>query len=268
MAQLYEREDMLFTLTNSYWGPLTSASVIAYPRGAIVNGTQTGVTTITVHPGNGIGTGQYFLLASSKTAVSTSRIFQVSGTPTDTSVVITGAAADFTDKAFLVNIGADPTLAYTGSTITTYTGPQSSDVTNTNATVTSDNSGTYRYYWNGTQVWELIKTSGGTVIGIRFVYGTPVALQDSAVLTLAANTITPRGSYHTVTPTGTLTTVTATAANVGQRLYLKAASGQTITINTGGNLKLTGSITLDANDVIELVYDGTNWCQVAYTSNA
>lgn len=276
MAKLYRRSDFAFTWdsTNSRFAPIAGGFVTTYDVGAVVNATQSGVTSVTVYPGNGFAATDYFLYCASTSSISTSRVFDVSAVSAaaaQDTITFTAPIASFDAGSYLLNLGADSTGAYTGSTITTYSGPDTAFTANTNSTVTISAGGTYEYWWNGAPAWELIRNSAGTPVLINFVPRMFEGTLDQGALVVSSNTIIPRWNYHTIDTSGgaqTITTITATGVHVGFILTLKSSTTTAANFNSGGNLKLSGNQIVDNNDVLQLVYDGTNWCQVAYTSNA
>lgn len=71
----------------------------------------------------------------------------------------------------------------------------------------------------------------------------------------------PTCDIHTVTGTTTVTSITATNFPVGKMLTLITAGS--VTFNDGNNLSLTGNLSMTANDTLTLIYDGTNFSQIA-----
>jgi hypothetical protein len=71
----------------------------------------------------------------------------------------------------------------------------------------------------------------------------------------------PTCDVHVVTGTTTITSILATNFPVGKVLIL-ITSGS-VTINDGNNLSLTGNLSMTANDTLALVFDGTNFSQLA-----
>jgi hypothetical protein len=71
-----------------------------------------------------------------------------------------------------------------------------------------------------------------------------------------------------VTGTTTVTTLTAGMVHAGRRVTLVFAAGATFDITDGSNLKMAGSATtLDADDTITFVCDGTNWHETGRSAN-
>jgi len=83
-----------------------AVDLIAYQRGAMVNGAQSTVNTVTVHGDHGLETDDKFLYALTYDNILYERVFTVSSS-TATTVTFSGDAFSFPDASFLVNIGAD-----------------------------------------------------------------------------------------------------------------------------------------------------------------
>lgn len=84
--------------------------------------------------------------------------------------------------------------------------------------------------------------------------------------------ITVTGSRHTVDTFGEVGAddlVTINGGVTGQLLILSSENtARIVTIKDGSNLKLQSHLPLDdPNDTITLIYDGTNWLEVAFTNN-
>ena len=88
-------------------------------------------------------------------------------------------------------------------------------------------------------------------------------------LASAATLTIPRGAeVVSVTGSTTVTSITASANHAGRRVTLLFASGATFDITDGSNLKLASSATtLDADDTITLICDGTNWYEAGRSAN-
>lgn len=71
----------------------------------------------------------------------------------------------------------------------------------------------------------------------------------------------PTCDIHGVTGTTTVTSITATDFPVGKMVtFITAASVQ---FSDGNNLSLTGNLSMTANDTLTLIFDGTNFSQIA-----
>jgi hypothetical protein len=140
--------------------------LIAYQRGARVNGSQENVNVVTVHGDHGIAIGDKFLYGLSSTNILTDRVFTASGS-TATTVTFSGAAFTFPDAAFLVNIGVDsvtvnadgswPLPIWDGSTVTMYS---DSVGDNSVARLLLPNDGEVFIWVNSTPFWGVARDSG------------------------------------------------------------------------------------------------------------
>lgn len=83
--------------------------------------------------------------------------------------------------------------------------------------------------------------------------------------TASASALAPRGLTTHVTGTTTITSITATNLKPGDVLTLIFDS--TAAINDGNNLVLAGNFTGDANRVLVLRYDGTNFYEQSRSTN-
>lgn len=81
----------------------------------------------------------------------------------------------------------------------------------------------------------------------------------------SAATITPTGNVFHVTGTTTITSVSATGLEAGTRITI--IFDGILTFTDGSNLVLAGNFVTTANDTITLVYDGTNWYEIARAIN-
>lgn len=90
----------------------------------------------------------------------------------------------------------------------------------------------------------------------------------------AGGAITPLYHFVRLLPNSgtsdTLTTINDTNATAGDRIILcNSSNTNTITISNSGNIKMSGSLTLDnIHDVAEFVYFGGNWRLVSFSNNA
>ncbi len=88
----------------------------------------------------------------------------------------------------------------------------------------------------------------------------------------AGFTLTWTSGYHVLTGTASrtsdVTTAITSGAFAGQILILQGTSDtNTIIIKNGANTKLTGDITLGAEDTLTLVWDGTKWVEITSSNN-
>jgi len=116
---------------------------------------------------------------------------------------------------------------------------------------------------------EIIENATDAVVSISaftgFVEATPVVVS-------AGSTITALGTYQPLTSSGAVTTSTTTAiadgVKVGQILILVNENGSdVITIDDGGNTKLSGDAVLGAGDTLFLIWDGADWLEIAQANN-
>ena len=110
-----------------------------------------------------------------------------------------------------------------------------------------------------------------------------ITLERQAILSVTGSTITPTGpaSYLPVVGSGgpkTVTTITAGSnVAVGSMLILEGTNDtNTVTIQDTGNVKLSCDIPpcsgsrsrpLGLNDVLTLIWDGTNWLELSWSNN-
>jgi hypothetical protein len=87
-------------------GVSSIATVSFQQQGAVVNGAQEAVNTVTVHSPNGLAVDDLFVYALDNRTVFMDRIFTCSARDS-TSVTFTGAAFTFPDKGVLINLGTD-----------------------------------------------------------------------------------------------------------------------------------------------------------------
>lgn len=145
-------------------------------RGAIVNGAQAGVNTVTVHSPHEFATDDKFIYAETRTNLQshTSRVFTVSSA-TETTVTFSGATFSFPDKALLVNLGADTggvqqndgtysKLNYDAAAVTIYKEPQGVAAWSESKAAV-DPGGECGFWGSGQTVWAVAINSQG--IGIR-----------------------------------------------------------------------------------------------------
>jgi hypothetical protein len=100
--------------------------------------------------------------------------------------------------------------------------------------------------------------------------GTDVRVINNALPAIAetvasAATITLRPDMEFVVLSGS-TPVTAITASWPKRRVTFRSTGS-VTVTDGGNLNLAGNITLDSNDTLTLICDGTNWYETSRSTN-
>lgn len=81
----------------------------------------------------------------------------------------------------------------------------------------------------------------------------------------SATAIVPSGSSFHVSGTTNITSITATAVPSGTTLYI--IFDGVLTFTDGNNLKLAGNFVTTGDDTITLVFDGTNFYEVARSVN-
>jgi hypothetical protein len=80
-------------------------------------------------------------------------------------------------------------------------------------------------------------------------------------------TITPLGAYQPLSSAGTVNTASITVGAAGDVLTLVNIGSNSIVLTDTGTLKLSGNLTLGANDSVVLQSDGTNWNQLSTSNN-
>jgi len=152
--------------------PVSAFAVLE--RGAVVNGDQAAVNTVTVHEGHDFAGSDKFIYALARDNIRIDRIFTVSSV-TATTVVFSGATFTFPDKAYLINLGVDTggvvqndgtysKLEYDAAAITVYKDP-AGDAAWTDSQVPVDPGGEVGFYGDGRVLWGVALNTGG--LGIR-----------------------------------------------------------------------------------------------------
>lgn len=101
-------------------------------------------------------------------------------------------------------------------------------------------------------------------------------LNDATELTIASAIVTATQSYHVIDTEGDAATddlETINGGTTGQTLVISAINGaRTVVVKDsilGGNLRLTGDMSLDTvDDTISLIYDGSHWLETARADNS
>jgi hypothetical protein len=155
----WRRHNVLLVNSSSRpaWG--SSYTVNVFEPGAYVSGAQTLQTFI---PTQGINP---IITLNNKVIFETDASTFRQVTATSSSGIIVNQAVSVADNAAIVNLGADTgTTApnYDGSPLSIYSDPDL-QTTLSNAKATSDSLGEYTYYTSVPTLWELIRTSAGTV---------------------------------------------------------------------------------------------------------
>lgn len=105
------------------------------------------------------------------------------------------------------------------------------------------------------------------IVGIAVVYAqvgqTLRVHYTTMTATAGAITLSEGANFYAVAGTASVTSITARPS--GTVVWLMTTS--TDTLVDGSNLKLAGDFPGTANDVIQLVCDGTNWHEVSRSAN-
>ena len=88
-----------------------SYTVTAYENGAVANGAQSGVSTVTVHAGHGVAAADKIMVGVDEST------FRLVDSVTSTTIVLDSGTLDVDDDELIVNLGPD-----TGSTSPNYDG--------------------------------------------------------------------------------------------------------------------------------------------------
>jgi len=149
---------------------LPAGLVNCYARGAVVNGEQSFVNTVTVHAPHDIQTGQKFLYALSRTNIQTERIFTCTARAA-TTITFSGLPFSFTDKNYLVPLGADTggvlqadgsysKINWDGTTVVVTKDPTGSSAY-TSAAVPIEPGGELGFWSAESELWAVSRQIGG-----------------------------------------------------------------------------------------------------------
>jgi hypothetical protein len=108
-----------------------------------------------------------------------------------------------------------------------------------------------------------LTTGGAATIGtfLKLTAATAISVTNGAAFT-------PTASYQPLTSAGTVTpTIATSGVSTGTVLRLVNTSATSIVIQDTGTQVLGGDRTLGQNDVLLLLFDGTNWLEMAYANN-
>jgi len=105
----------------------------------------------------------------------------------------------------------------------------------------------------------VIAVRDDTASSIRSLLGGGAAVASATALPL------PTGNVFHVTGTTTITSITSTNFEAG--VVITLIFDGVLTFTDGVNLKLAGNFVTTADDTITLVYDGTNWYEIARSIN-
>lgn len=113
---------------------------------------------------------------------------------------------------------------------------------------------------------QFVTVNSSGVAGVRVkLNSTGITSLYSGAAVASAATITPTGNLFHVTGTTTITSVSGTGITAGTQITI--IFDGILTFTDGSNLKLVASMVTTADDTITLVYDGTNWYEVARAIN-
>jgi len=104
--------------------------------------------------------------------------------------------------------------------------------------------------------------TGGAVVGTDFNLA-----EQTAITVTQSGTLTPTGAYQPITAAGNLSFSTIADGTSGDVLTLINESNTTITITDTGTTMLSGNAALGQYDSITLLFDGTNWVELAQSDN-
>ena len=109
----------------------------------------------------------------------------------------------------------------------------------------------------------------------NYIKGGLVSLGDGEILTIKTGKISVNTSYHKIETEGAaatddLDTINSDNAVEGQLLVIKPVSGsRTVVVKNGtGNLEIGSDFTMSfLDDVITLIWSGTNWIELSRANN-
>lgn len=92
--------------------------------------------------------------------------------------------------------------------------------------------------------------------------------QSAATVTNGGD-VTPSGAYVPLTAAGNVGTssIVTTSATTGDIVQFVNSANVTITFTDTGALKLSGNAALGQYDTLTLLFDGTNWIEIAQVDN-
>jgi len=154
----------------------------------------------------------------------------------------------------------------------------------------------HSYYWDSVNIEDNLDVGGNTdlddtqvdgefeVTGTSLLTGTVtavgnvligdwlVAVEQTACVVEAGTSITPTGMYQPITSEAVVTTSTSIAivdgTVVGQLLILiNENAADAITVDDGGNTRLSGDAVLGPDDTLMLIWDGADWVEIAQANN-
>lgn len=149
-----------------------AASIVALPRGGIVNGTQAAVNTVNLFRGHEFIVGDKFIYGIDRVTIRADRVFVVTAI-TSTSVTFSGAVFSFPNLSILVNLGPDTGGAaqadgsflrpnWNGSRVVAYSDPDAQTAI-TSAIVTLDAGGEAGFWTTTTTPIWVVGRDGQTL---------------------------------------------------------------------------------------------------------
>lgn len=269
MSNLYRRQGTILAANSSdSTRPDFAANytVTVYEVGAVVNGAQTGVGTVTVRAGHGVVANDYIMVGTDTAT------FRLVASVTATTLVLDSGTLTVADKDVVVNLGPDTgTTApnWDGSSISIYDEPSEVASAVSNSRVTCDSEGGYGYWTNAGDAWEVVRDGSGDPSEV--ITGAVRVRGFGAATTFADGDATPDVSASAElfkTANTSATTITGfDNATEGQRIVVVVGDALTTLDFTGTTLKGNGGRDYLANsgDIISAIYDGTNWnCTIEY----
>ena len=104
-------------------------------------------------------------------------------------------------------------------------------------------------------------SNGNLRVNDLLIVDLPATLTVTTVIT-PSQTFLPISSAGPVSPT-----ITATGVQTGTVLYIWNAGSQNIQLTDTGTQVQAGDFVMGANDLIEFIFDGTNWLELARSNN-
>ena len=169
---------------------LPAHDAVVYKRGAVVNGNQNNVKTVTVHSGHDIQIGDKFYYALSRSNIRKERVFTALTGGTDATHVkfahpSSSGSFSFPDGAFLVPLGTDTGASlqqdgsysdpnYDGSPLQVYSDPAGNGQY-LNAHVPIEPGGDLGFWCSTSDLWILARDSRGRIVRFYIVSQTSAA---------------------------------------------------------------------------------------------
>lgn len=228
--------------------------VTAYETGGIVSTSQTS-TTINLDAGHGFAIGDKVLIRPGTSNLYSAEAISATGA---TSITFPTFAPAVVVGDIIINLGADTgstSPAYDASGVTIYS-DMDGGVPIANSTVTASATGSYAYFYQTANIWELIRDGSGTPVGASLslmgtVLGTPASVVDNAIVRFDGTTGQLIQGYTsgspTISDTGAMTIPTTLA--VTQSATVGTTLGVTGKITGGGELELDGDLNHDGTNI-------------------